>query len=305
MFEPLADTPQIERDPERRLLSGSRIAIAAVAFALAALGGYAVHEHSVAAAAAAQNAAISASLKNTNAQVEQLTAKLNEVSAPKPQPADALAKSNPVLRAKPSANAGHKLAAHHAVRDDPRWQKVQSQLDEQGRVIASTRQDLSSARSDLQGSIARSHDELQGSIARTHDELVVLQRKGERRYYEFNIQKSKQFNRAGNMSIRLRKSDAKHQYADLDLLVDDRAVTKKHVNLYEPAMFYATDNDQPAQVVINNISKDHIRGYVSEPKYGKAELSAQTSVSAPKDTEATGARDSSPTLHQRAKPANN
>ena len=69
---------------------------------------------------------------------------------------------------------------------DPRWKKFQTQLDAQGQALDATKQDLVSTRT-----------ELQGSIAKTHDEIVVLQRKGERNYYEFDIDKSKQFSTLG------------------------------------------------------------------------------------------------------------
>jgi len=258
MFEPLPDDEQTGHTPNSPMVSKTHAVIVAVAMSIFGFGSYAIHEHNVAERASEQNAVMSASLKNTNAQVEQLTAKLNELSAPKPQAAEAVAAPKP--------KAGHtrrQSASHTARRDDPRWHKVQSQLDEQGKAIASTQQDLSNTRT-----------ELQGSIARTHGELVVLQKKGERRYYEFDAQKSKQFLPAGTMSVKLRKSNVKHQFADLDLLVDDRVVTKKHVNLYEPTMFFTGDSEQPIQVVINSITKDHIHGYVSEPKYQKAELAA-------------------------------
>ena len=258
MFEPLPDDEQTGQAPNRPIVSKTHAVIVAVAMSIFGFGSYAIHEHNVAERANEQNAVISASLKNTNAQVEQLTAKLNELSAPKPQAAAQVAAPKPK-----ASHARHQSASHTARRDDPRWKKVESQLDEQGKAIATTQQDLSSTRT-----------ELQGSIARTHGELVVLQKKGERRYYEFDVQKSKQFNPSGTMSVKLRKSNVKHQFADLDLLVDDRVVTKKHVNLYEPTMFYTGDSEQPIQVVINSITKDHIHGYVSEPKYQKAELAA-------------------------------
>jgi hypothetical protein len=258
MFEPLPDDEQNTQAPNGPMVSKTHAVIVAIAMSVFGFGSYAVHEHNVAERANEQNAVISASLKNTNAQVEQLTAKLNELSTPKPQAAEPVAA--PKLKA---SRARRQSASHSARRDDPRWTKVQSQIDEQGKAIASTQQDLSSTRT-----------ELQGSIARTHGELVVLQKKGERRYYEFDIQKSKRFDPAGTMSVKLRKSNVKHQFADLDLLVDDRVVTKKHVNLYEPTMFYTGDSEQPIQVVINSITKDHIHGYVSEPKYQKSELAA-------------------------------
>jgi hypothetical protein len=87
---------------------------------------------------------------------------------------------------------------------------MQGQLDAQGRQIEWTRQDLANARI-----------ELQGSIAKTHDELVLLEKKGERNYYEFDLDKASGFERQGAISIRLRKANTKHDYADLELLVDD------------------------------------------------------------------------------------
>src|SRR5207302_10499869 len=111
-----------------------------------------------------------------------------------------------------------------------------------------------------QKDLVNTRTELQGSIARTHDELVVLQRKGERNYYEFDLDKTKRFTAEGPIGVRLRKANVKHQYADLELLVDDVSLIKKHVNLYEPAMFYAADSEHPVEVIVNKVSKNHIHG---------------------------------------------
>ena len=153
---------------------------------------------------------------------------------------------------------------------DPRWKKFQAQLDAQTKAIDDTRNGLESTRQDL----ASTRTELQGSIAKTHDELVVLQRKGERNYYEFDIEKSKQFSHAGPVGVSLRKANTKHEYADLELMVDDLKISKKHLNLYEPAIFYPGDAQRPLELVINRISKNHIHGYISAPKYRDAELTA-------------------------------
>ncbi|HYE24298.1 MAG TPA: hypothetical protein VEG32_03775 [Clostridia bacterium] len=220
-------------------------------------GAYAVHEHNAAKAAAAQNEQIAASLKSTNAQLEQLTAKLNEMAAAKPAQAAA---------AKRTAARPQRRSSTRMVRmADGRWQKIESRLDEQGRALEATRADLANTRT-----------ELQGSIARTHDELVVLQRKGERHYYEFDVLKSKEFRTHGPVGIKLKKANTKKQYADLELMVDDVKLQKKHVNLYEPAMFYTGTNEQPIAVVINQITKDRIHGYISTPKYRPSELAAMS-----------------------------
>jgi hypothetical protein len=78
----------------------------------------------------------------------------------------------------------------------------------------------------------------------------------------------------------LRKANTKHEYADLELMVDDFKVSKKHVNIYEPVVFYSADRKAPVELVINSIGKNHIHGYVSEPKYKGAELEAMANSSA-------------------------
>ena len=80
--------------------------------------------------------------------------------------------------------------------------------------------------------------------------------------------------------MRLKKANSKHQYADLELLVDDRNVSQKHVNLYQPVMFYTPDTQQPVELVINSITKDHIHGYVSAPKYRRSELASMSNANA-------------------------
>lgn len=236
---------------------GSWLALAILLLAVAGAFAYGLHEHRVAARLADQNNQMSASLNATRGQIDAMSAKLNELS----QTAQAAQEE------KPSASTP-KLAAKHASArrrraDDPRWKKLQSQLAEQGKRIDATQQDLSSTRT-----------ELQGSIAKTHDELVTLEKKGERSYFEFDIDKNGQFQRQGPVGIRLKKANTKHEYADLEMMVDDYKVSKKHVNIFEPVTFYAAENGQPVELVINSISKNHIHGYVSQPKYKASELQA-------------------------------
>jgi hypothetical protein len=229
--------------------------------------GYAVHEHHAATNLAAQNQQVTAQLSATNNQLDALTAKVNALvsSEAKPSPAGDAA---PIAGASGAGGpANHRTAMHRTTRgagaQDQRFKKLQLEVDAQGKAIDDARNDLANTRT-----------ELSGSIARTHGELVVLERRGERNFFEFDIQKSKDFKHEGPVSVRLRKADAKHGFADLLLVVDDRNLTQKHVNLYQPIMFYEPDSPQPVEVVINDISKDHIHGYVSAPKYRQSELTA-------------------------------
>ena len=175
--------------------------------------------------------------------------------------------------AAPVASSARSIAPHTR-KEDPRFKKLQSQIDAQEKAIDETRGDIALT----QGDLLNTRTELSGSIAHTHDELVVLQKKGERNYAEFDILKSKQFEHKGPFGVRLKKANVKHQYADLELIVDDRNLSQKHVNLYQPVMFYTPDSPQPVEVVINNISKDHIHGYISSSKYRQSELASMSSA---------------------------
>jgi len=44
--------------------------------------------------------------------------------------------------------------------------------------------------------------------------VVALSKRGERNFTEFDIAKSKQFERSGPLSLSLRKADTKHQRFD-------------------------------------------------------------------------------------------
>jgi uncharacterized coiled-coil protein SlyX len=234
--------------------------------------GYAIHEHHAAQTMAAQkqtlaaqNEQVTAQLALTRTELNTLEAKVNSLTSGN-QAMPGETKPSPEVPTNGTAT-NRRAVAHRSSAQDARFKKMQSQLDAQDKAIDDTRTDLASAKT-----------ELGGSIARTHDELVVLEKKGEHNYFEFDIQKSKQFKREGPVGISLRKANTKHQYADLTLLVDDRNLTQKHVNLFQPAMFYEPDSPQPIEIVINDISKDHIHGYVSAPKYRQSELAAMSNA---------------------------
>ena len=226
-----------------------------MAIALVVILFYGLHERSVAAHYSVQNAQASVQTQDLRAQVGALNAKLDSLVAKEaatPQVPTVTVTRHVVLQ--PSVNRR---------KPDPRWKKFQAQLDAQGKEIESTKQEVASARSDLEG-----------SIARTHEELVVLQKKGERSYVEFDVDKSKNFHAEGPVGVSLRKANVKHQYADLELLVDDRHISKKHLNLYEPAVFYPTGDRQAVELIVNSITKDHVHGYISAPRYRASELAS-------------------------------
>jgi len=277
--------------PRPKLLVGLATAVAAAAFAVGGAGGYALYEHRKAEAAIQGQQQLTAELRQTRAQIDQLNTKVNELAArPQPQVVPPVQMSEPLVAVKPATPRGPS--------EGQRLKKMQSQLDRQGKAIVDTQTQLDATRGDL----SNTRTELSGSIARTHDELVLLQKKGERNYYEFDIAKSKSFQHEGPLGVRLRKANSKHQYADLDLIVEDQTVTQKHVNLYQPAMFFTPDSPQPAELVINSISKDRIHGYVSAPKYRQSQLASASSENGSSTSQTQGSQQDSQSQPRQSLP---
>ena len=138
--------------------------------------------------------------------------------------------------------------------------------------IAQTRDELARSREELSGQINSTRSDLDGSIARTHEEVVALRKRGEQNIYEFQIDKSKEFQRLGPLSVALRSTNPKRKTYDLSMIVEDNQISKNHVNLYEPILIRLRDLPQAAELVVNRIDKDRITGYLSEPKYKRGQL---------------------------------
>jgi hypothetical protein len=213
-------------------------------------------------------------------QVQSVSEKLNAMAAPPAASVPPAPIATPREPERPVRTAAiPRKTARPA--DDPRWRLMQTRLANQQKQIDTAREEAGQSRKELQDNLNSTRDELGGSIARTHEELTLLQKRGERNYYEFQMDKSKQFRAAGPLSLSLRKVNVKQGYYDLVLVVDDRQLEKKHVNLYEPLLFTLADRPQPVELVVNQISKDHVQGYVSEPRYKKSELTAVSSAAKP------------------------
>ena len=230
----------------------------------------------------AQESMANATINQLQGQVNNLTAKLNDmVAEQQAAAAKAAAEKAAAQNASPAATknaAGTRPAAKHGMTAaDKRYKELQSQLEAQQKELKETQEQVAKNRSDLEGNLNSTRDELNGSIAKTHEELVALEKKGERSYYEFDLEKSKQFQRVGPLTLSLRKADTKHKSFDLQMIVDDNRLTKKNVNLYEPIWIHSETDGQPVQIVVNKIEKNLVHGYVSAPKYKPAERAAAAS----------------------------
>jgi hypothetical protein len=287
------------------------LSVALFASAVFAIG-YAIEQNAAVADLKQQNQAMNSAETLLRGQIDTLSAKVAQMTAPPPA-----TESSASGAAGAASSVAKRPRSAGSVAQDRRVTKMQTQLADQQKALKQTQDDLASARTDLEGKLGTTRDELNGSIAKTHEELVALEKRGERRFYEFDLSKSKRFQREGPIQISLRKADSKHQSYDLMMMVNDHQLSKKKVDLYEPIWLHEGDLSQPVQVVANKIDKDHIHGYVSSPRYGESELAtnatqagadsnsmpiSRTSSTSPSNTSSTPSSSSATTSQGQQQP---
>ena len=269
---------------------GLKLAVVVFVMVAGIAGAYGWLQHNTAQQLASERAELSAALAQAKSQADALVAKVNALNVTQAQEEAARAQAQavkneqfPPRTREVSRRSINQAAVRSVPADDPRWKLIQGQLADQQKELAENQKqiadaqaNLDQAKSELEEGLQSARADLGGDIARNHTELLALEKKGERNYYEFNFEKSKSFHHAGPVSIALRKVDAKHEYCDLQMLVDDREIDRKHVNLFEAVSFYPQGYPLPLVVVINHIDKNSVQGYVSEPKYRSTEQAAAT-----------------------------
>lgn len=148
---------------------------------------------------------------------------------------------------------------------------VEEEITKTQAELKKTIDDLTSVRGDL--------GVQSGLIATNATELNVLRELGERNYFEFDIRKSKNTSRVGPISIRLRKADQKRNKYNIDVWADDKKIEKKNKTLLEPVQFYVIGSRTPYELVVNQVDKNRIVGYLATPKVEKPRGGAQASGS--------------------------
>jgi acetolactate synthase small subunit len=105
-----------------------------------------------------------------------------------------------------------------------------------------------------------------GLIATNSQELQALRRLGERNYFEFKLGKTKVPQRVGDITLKLKSTDAKKNKYTVEVMADDKLTEKKDKNVNEPLQFYSSKAKQPYEIVVNQVQKDLIVGYLATPK---------------------------------------
>lgn len=148
--------------------------------------------------------------------------------------------------------------------------------------VGNVKTDVQNTKSQLEQTIAnlkRATGELdnhESLIATNAKELKALRELGERNYSEFTITKAKKPSRVGDVMVELKKVDTKHNRFTIQLIVDDKTVEKKDRTINEPIQFYTSKARQPDEIVVNQVRKDTIVGYLATPKVQNARAGSGT-----------------------------
>jgi chromosome segregation ATPase len=138
--------------------------------------------------------------------------------------------------------------------------------------VGNVKSDVAATRSELEKTIATlkaTQGDLgvqSGLIATNGKELAALKALGERNYVEFKLGKTKAPQKVGDIAVLLEKADPKNNRYTIKVIADDKTVQKKDKTVNEPVQFLLSKATQPYELVVNDIKKDLISGYVASPK---------------------------------------
>jgi hypothetical protein len=138
-----------------------------------------------------------------------------------------------------------------------------------GRVTG-VRTDLESTQNDLK--MARS--ELGTLIARNHEDVEQLRRLGERDYIEFTIDAKNKPQKVGAFVVELRGTNLNKKRYSVSLIIDDVHIDKKNLPVNEPVFFHQGTDRRPLEMVVNQVAKDKVTGYISIPKASSSQTAS-------------------------------
>jgi hypothetical protein len=131
--------------------------------------------------------------------------------------------------------------------------------------INATKEDLEATKSKLTSTIGDLGVQ-SGLIARNQEELDQLKRSGERNIFELHLTRSKTPTHVGPIQVTLTKTDPKRFKYTLMVVADDKTIEKKDKTADEPVQFYIKGASHPYEIVVFDVTKDKVNGYLSTPK---------------------------------------
>lgn len=129
--------------------------------------------------------------------------------------------------------------------------------------------DVSGVRTDLENTkqnLQMAKGELGTLIARNHEEIEQLRRLGQRDYFEFTLDGKGIREKLGSIMVELRGTNTRKNQFTIALFADDLRLEKKNRSVNEPIYFYTRGTRAPLELVVNQVGKNKVVGYLSVPK---------------------------------------
>jgi cell division protein FtsB len=242
-----------------------------------------------------QNKVLSAQLEQANSRLADLKGHLEvteqKVGMTRSELAQARSRSESIRKEQQASD--QKLTTELSQVQKDSEEKILSVATE----VGGAKKDIESTRTDLEatkGKLDRATGDMgvmSGLIAHNRDDLEELRRRGDRNYYEFTVQKSKTPQRVGPVQMALNKADQKKSRFTVTVFADDRSIEKKDKTAGEPVQFYMRGATRmaPYEIVVFDVGKNQIKGYLSTPKdagSGPSASPAATPAATPASTAA-------------------
>lgn len=139
--------------------------------------------------------------------------------------------------------------------------------------VGGVRDTLNSVRADATRSVAAIQvargdlSEIRSGVATNSQEIQTLRERGDKDIFEFNLARDAGLQRVGDIQVKLDKTDEKRNTFTLEIAADDKRVEKRDKTVNEPVDFFVSKRPgQPYELVINEVGKRSVKGYLAAPK---------------------------------------
>jgi chromosome segregation ATPase len=232
------------------------------------------------------NAALRSSLSKSDSELQTaLDAVHEELASARQDDSSALAKAQAAVRkhadlvagriAEQQKQQGEQLSAElDQVKQSTNEKATElgGKLDGISTEVGAVKSDVASAKSNIdetRGDLQRARGDMglmSGLIATNEKQIQYLRDLGDRNIYEFTIARTAGMQKVGDIQVMLKKADTKRNRYTLDVRADDKLVEKRDKTANEPVQFYTSRARQPYELVVNQVQKDKVTGYLATPK---------------------------------------
>jgi hypothetical protein len=218
----------------------------------------------------AHNDLVAKQIDETNSRAAQLRGQLDVTSRKLGLTQNDLARANSLARdlQKQQEDSDAKLGTQIGQvqqESDQKIGQVNTDLSGAKTDITSTQKDLADTKAKLTSTVGDLGVQ-SGLIARTQADVEALRQLGDRNIFDFNMNKTKEPQHIGPIQAKLVSTDPKHFTFSMTLIADDKTIEKKDRNVDEPMQFYVSRSRVPYEIVVFEVSKDRVTGYLSTPK---------------------------------------